>query len=200
MRVALALLLTFAALCGCGSPPENAGDCRKQFAAESHVLGKHGNPGSKDFTPKLTARWDRLSDGFERLSTSATAKDCPQKLTAMKRQTKRVESVLHKLDDYDVARMTRDAEGDLKRAQERRGPGAGPDYVLITTFRALQEASAEAQKALAPYVASVDAIDPDKYSKLAAAMVALYNAAASNAAFADFKDARDTIKNYEPPE
>jgi len=195
----VALLLAIAPLTSCRSDEVATADCRKQFADQRQLLKEHGNPGSRDFTPKLTGRWKALSGEFGRLSTTATADDCPDRLTTMKAQVKRVESVLHKLADYDVARMTRESEADLKHAEELRGTGT-PDYLLITTYRTLQASGADAQKSLAPYIADVDAIDPEKYAALAPAMVALYNAAASDAAFADFKDARDTIRNYQPPE
>lgn len=200
-RVWLAVLLSLAALTSCG-PDEKvaAGDCRKAFADHVQVLDEKGNPGRKEFTPRLTARWDKLHADFEQLGAAATAKDCPERLARMKAQIKRVESVLYKIDDYDVARLTKQAEEDLDHARSLRGPGAAPDYLLITTFRTLQTSGAEAQKSLAPYVARVDAVDPERYSQLSAAMVALYNAAASDAAFADFKDARDTIHDYEPPQ
>jgi len=42
----------------------------------------------------------------------------------------------------------------------------------------------------------VDASEPDSPQQ-AAAMVALYNVAASDAAFADFKEARESIADYE---
>jgi hypothetical protein len=197
-RICVALLLSVAALTSCRSDKVATAECRHRFADQRQLLREHGNPGSKDFTPKLTARWKALSVGFGRLSTSATAEDCPRQLATMKAQVKRVESVLDKIEDYDVARMTREAEADLKHAEERRGTGT-PDYLLITTWRTLQASATAAQKSLAPYVAAVDSVDPDRYSKLAPAMVALYNAAASDAAFADFKDARDTIRNYQPP-
>jgi hypothetical protein len=197
-RIWMAVLLSLVALASCRSDQVATADCRQQFAHERQSLAQDGNPGSKDFTPKLTARWDALYSEFGRLGKTATSEDCPDRLARTKAQVRRVESVLHKLDDYDVARMTREAEADFKHAEELRG--AGPrDYVLITTFRTLQESGADAQKSLASYVAAVDSVDPDKYSALAPAMVALYNVASSDAAFADFKDARDTIKNYEPP-
>jgi hypothetical protein len=198
VRVWLAVLLSLGVLTSCG-PDEKvaAAQCRQQFADHRQMLGENGNPGSKDFTPKLTARWDALYAEFERLSAAATDEDCPGKLTTMKRQMKRVEAVLYKIDDYDVARMIKRAESDLEHARKLRPAGAAPDYMLITTFRTLQTSGADARKSLAPYVARVDAVDPDKYADLSDAMVTLYNAAASDAAFADFKDALDTIQNYE---
>ena len=198
VRIASALLMTLAVLAGCGASPEDASQCRRHFAEQRQLLDKKDNPGRKDFTPKLTARWDKLHADFGRLARSATAQDCPDQLKTMTTQVKRVESVLHKLADYDVARMARAAEADLEHAEQLRG--GSPDYMLITTYRTLQESATAAQKSLAPFVERVDAINPDDYSALAPAMVALYNAAASDTAFADFKDAWQTIKDYRPPQ
>lgn len=158
------------------------------------MLGENGNPGSKEFTPKLTRRWDALYAGFGRLGKSATADDCPDRFKAMQAETSELEAVLYKIDDYDVARMIRRAEADLEHAKSM-GRSTSTDYVLITLFRTLRERGAEAEKALAPLVADVDATKSG--AERAAAMAALYNAAASNAAFADFKEALESIGNYE---
>lgn len=198
VRIWLAVVLSLAALTSCRSEQVTAAQCQRQFAEQRHALGAKGNPGRRDFTPRLAARWARVDAEFGRLAKSATPGDCPEKLATLTTQMKRIESVLRKLDNYDVARMIRASEADLRHAEKLRG--GTPDYTLITTYRNLQDTGAAAQKSLAPYVAAVDAVDPAKYSALARAMVALYNAAASNTAFADFKDARDTIKNYQPPE
>jgi hypothetical protein len=195
-RVVVALLLTVAALSGCGASPEDVAACRKQFADHQQLLGENGNPGRKDFTPNMTVRWDALYAGFGRLGKSATAGDCPRRFEAMKTEVSELEAVLYKIDDYDVARMTQRAEADLDRARSQ-GRSTSTDYVLLTLFRTLNERGADAQKALAPLVARVDAAKPDDTSERAAAMVALYNAAAANAAFGDFKEALETIGNYE---
>jgi hypothetical protein len=193
----MAVLLSLAALTSCRSDEVGTAQCRQQFAGYQHVLSENGNPGSKDFTPRLTARWKALDAEFRRLASSATADDCPAKFRTMKARVKRVESVLSKIDDYDVDRMIRKVESYVEHSAEL-STAARRDYVLIMTLRTLRESGAAAQKSLASYVAAVDAVDPDKYSALSAAMVELYNAAASDAAFADFKDALDTVKNYEP--
>lgn len=195
-RIWLAVLLSLAALTACGSDEVSTAECRRQFADHRQTLGENGNPGREGFTPKLTARWDSLYAEFRRLGTSATSGDCPEKLRTMKARMKRVESVLYKIDDYDVDRVIRQAESDLEHSEELRG-AATRDYLLIMTFRTLRERGADAQKSLAPYVARVDGINPDTYSALSSAMVDLYNAAASDAAFTEFKEALDTIRNYE---
>ncbi|HUS21740.1 MAG TPA: hypothetical protein VMZ66_07005 [Aeromicrobium sp.] len=195
-RIGLAVLLSLASLAACGPSPEDVAACRKQFADHQQLLGENGNPGRKDFTPKMTARWDALYAEFGRLGKSATADDCPGRFRAMKAETSDLESVLYKIDDYDVARMTRGAEADLDHAGGV-GRSYSTDYVLITLFRTLRERGADAEKVLAPIVARVDAAKPDDTSERAAAMVALYNASASNAAFADFKEALESIKDYE---
>ena len=76
-------------------------------------------------------------------------------------------------------------------------PATTRDYVLITLLRTMHERGTDAEKALAPLVARVDAVKPADTAERAAAMVALYNAAASNAAFADFKEAAETIESYD---
>jgi hypothetical protein len=113
----------------------------------------------------------------------------------MDAEVRNLEAVLHKIDDYDVARMTRRAEADLDRTAQKQGASYATDYVLITLLRTMHERGAEAQKALAPLVARADAAKPG--AERAAAMVALYNTAASNAAFADFKEAMETVENYD---
>jgi hypothetical protein len=196
-RIGLAIVLTLLTLTSCRSDEVATAECRQQFADHQQMLGENGNPGSKEFTPGLTARWDALYAEFGALGKSATADECPEELTTLKRRMKRVESVLYKIDDYDVARMIRAAEGDLDDAVETNGPAARRDYVLQSLFRTLRESGADAQKSLAPFVEDADAVDPDDYSALSKAMVDLYNAAASNAAFADFKEALETIEDYE---
>ena len=196
VRIGLALLMSLMTLTGCGPGPEDIAACRKQFADHQQLLGENGNPGSKEFTPRMTARWDELYAEFGRLGKSASGEDCPERFKAMQAETSELEAVLYKIDDYDVARMIRRAEADLEHA-ESVGRSTSTDYVLITLFRTLNERGADAQKALAPLVARVDAAEPDDASARAAAMVALYNAAASNAAFSDFKEALETIGNYE---
>ena len=184
------------ALTGCGPGPEDIAACRKQFADHQQLLGENGNPGSKDFTPNMTARWDALYAKFGQLGKSASGEDCPDRFKAMRAETSELEAVLYKIDDYDVARMIRRAEADLEHAKSM-GRSTSTDYVLITLFRTLRERGADAEKALAPLVARVDAAKPDDTSERAEAMVALYNAANSNAAFADFKEALESIGNYE---
>jgi hypothetical protein len=92
--------------------------------------------------------------------------------------------------------MIRDVEGDLAR-DDALSRASRTDYVLITLLRTMGERGADAQKALAPLVARVDAAKPADGSERASAMVALYNAAASNAAFADFEEALESVRNYE---
>ena len=91
-----------------------------------------------------------------------------------------LEAVLYKIDDYDVARVISRVDADLDHADEM-GRAARTDYVLITLIRTMRESGASAEKSLAPLVARVDAAKQDSREQ-AAAMVALYNAAASNAA------------------
>lgn len=184
------------ALTGCSPSPEEIAGCRQQFADHQQLLGENGNPGRKGFTPAMTARWDALYAQFGRLAKSATADDCPDRFEPMSAEVTELEAVLYKIDDYDVARMIRTAEADLDHA-EGVGRSYSTDYVLITLFRTLRERGAEAQQALAPLVARVDAAKPADDAARAEAMVALYNAAASNAAFADFKEALESIGNYE---
>src|SRR5689334_15890195 len=129
VRVWLALLLTVPILTACGNDQAATAACRKQFAAQHELMDARGNPGHKDFTPGLTARWDALDAQFERLGSAATADDCPDRLAALKHRAKRVESVLHKLDDYDVARMLAAGERDLQADEDKLG--ANRDYVLI---------------------------------------------------------------------
>jgi len=184
------------ALTGCGSSPEDVAACREQFADHQQLLGENGNPGSKDFTPNMTARWNALYADFGQLGKSATHADCSRRFKAMKAEVSELEAVLYKIDDYDVARMTQMAEADLEHA-ESIGRSYSTDYVLIMLFRTLRERGADAEKVLAPLVARVDAAKPDDTAERAAAMVALYNAAASNAAFADFTEALESIRDYE---
>ena len=185
-----------AALTACAPTQEDIAACRKQFADHQQLLEENGNPGRKGFTPTMTARWDQLHDEFSRLGESAADDDCPDRLRSMKAEVADVESVLHKIDDYDVALMIRDVEADIARDDARRR-ASFTDYVLITLLRTLRERGADAEKALAPLVARVDAAKQDSKEQ-ADAMVALYNAAASNAAFADFKEALESIRDYDP--
>ena len=196
MRSGLALLMTILTLTACSPSPEDIAACRKQFADHQQLLGENGNPGRKGFTPKMTARWDALYADFGRLGKSASGEECPDRFRAMKSEIGDLEAVLYKIDDYDVARMTKRAEADLDHARSV-GRSTSTDYVLITLFRTLQESGADAEKALAPLVARVDAAKPDDARERAAAMVALYNVASSNAAFADFKEALESIGDYE---
>ena len=187
--------MTVLTLTGCGPSREDIAACRKQFADHQQLLGENGNPGRKDFTPKMTARWDASYAEFGRLSKSASADDCPDRFRAMKADISDLESVLYKIDDYDVARMIRGAEADLAR-DDALNRAASTEYVLIALLRTLRERGADAEKALAPLVARVDAAKQDSKEQ-SAAMVALYNVAASNAAFADFKEALESIGDYE---
>jgi hypothetical protein len=195
VRIGLVLATTVVALTGCSPSPEDIAACREQFADHQQLLGENGNPGRKEFTPKMTARWGALYVEFGRLGKSATGEECPGRFKAMKAEVSELEALLYKIDDYDVARMTQRAEANLDHAKSM-GRSTSTDYVLITLFRTLHERGADAQKALAPLVGRVDAAEPNSPEQ-AAAMVALYNAAASNAAFADFKEALETIGNYE---
>ena len=196
VRIGLALGMVVLALTGCGASPEDIAACRQQFADHQQLLGENGNPGRKGFTPAMTARWDELYAQFGRQGKSATADDCPDRFKAMTAEVSELEAVLYKIDDYDVARMIRQAEADLDHA-EGIGRSYATDYVLITLFRTLRERGADAEKALAPLVAQVDAAKPGDDAARAEAMVTLYNAAASNAAFADFTEALESIGNYE---
>lgn len=194
-RIWLALLLSLLTLTACGPSPEDVTACRKQFADHHQLLGENGNPGSKDFTPRMTARWDALYAEFGRLGKSATGDDCPGRFRAMKAEMADLEAVLHKIEDYDVALMTKRAEAKLEGDDALRR-ASFTDYVLITLLRTLRERGADAEKALAPLVARVDAAKQHSKEQ-SAAMVALYNTAASNAAFADFKEALQSIEDYE---
>ena len=196
MRIWLAVLLSLAALTGCGASPEDDAACRKQFADHLQLLEEDGDPGRRDFTPHLTAQWNALHSEFGRLAKAASAEDCPDRFTAMKAEVSDLEAVLDKIDDYDVARMTTGAEAELDRKAEKQGASYVTDYVLITLLRTMRERGAEAEKALAPLVARADAAKPGTREQ-AVAMVALYNAAASNAAFTDFKEAMESIENYD---
>jgi hypothetical protein len=188
--------MAMVALTACSPSPEDIAACRKQFADHEQLLGENGNPGRKDFTPKMTAQWDELYAEFGRLGKSASGDDCPGRLKAMKADVGDLESVLYKIDDYDVARMARRAEAKLDRTAEKAGASYATDYVLITVLRTMDERGADAEKSLASFVARVDAAKPDSPEQ-ARAMVALYNAAASNAAFADFKEAVETVEDYD---
>jgi len=190
-------MMTIAVLAGCGASPENVAACRKHFAEHQQLLQERGNPGRKAFTPKMTARWDALEVEFGQLSRSASSDDCPDRFDAMTAEVSDVESVLLKIDDYDVARMTHRAEAKLDRTAKKQRASYATDYVLITLLRTMHERGTDAEKALAPLVARVDAVKPADTAERAAAMVALYNAAASNAAFADFKEAAETIESYD---
>ena len=183
------------ALTGCAPSPEDVAACRQQFADHQQVLGESGNPGREDFTPKMTARWDVLYAEFGRLRKTASGEDCPDRFKAMKTEVSDLESVLHKIEDYDVAKTIRNVEAGLAR-DEAMSRASRTDYVLITLLRTLRERGADAEKSLAPLVARVDAADPGGQEQ-AASMVALYNAAASNAAFADFTEAVESVENYE---
>ena len=191
--------MTVLALTGCGLSPEEIADCRRLYAAHYAVLNEHGNPGREEFTPKMAARWDVLHAQFGRLANSATAEDCeptptgPRRFKALRAEVKDLEAVLHKIADYDVAWMILDVEVELAR-EDAMSPASSTDYVLVTLLRTLRERGAEAEKALAPLVARVDAAERGGREQ-AAAMVALYNAANSNAAFADFKEALESIGN-----
>jgi hypothetical protein len=195
VRGGLALLMTVLTLTACSPSPEDIAVCRKQFADYQQLLGENGNPGRKAFTPKMTARWDALDAEFGRLGKSATGDDCPGRFRSLRSDIGHLESVLYKIDDYDVARMIRHVEADLAR-DDALDRAASTDYVLISLLRTMRERGADAEKVLAPLVARVDASEPDSPQQ-AAAMVALYNVAASDAAFADFKEARESIADYE---
>lgn len=196
VRVGMALLLFVAALAGCQPSPEEIAACRQQFADYEQTLDDDGNPGSKFFTPAMAGRWDALYARVDRLAESASGDECPDRLRALKAEIDELESVLHKIDDYDVARMIRDVESDLAR-DDALSRAARNDYVLITLLRTMRERGADAQKVLAPLVARVDAAKPNDEAERAAAMVALYNTATGNAAFADFEEALESIRNYE---
>jgi len=187
--------LTVLTLTACSPSPEDIAACRKLFADHQQLLGQNGNPGRKGFTPKMAARWDALNADFGRLGKSATGDDCPDRFRAMKAEIGDVQSVLTKIDDYDVARITQRAKAKLDKTAEKAGASYVTDYVLITLLRTMGERGADAEQALAPLVAGVDSAKPG--AERAAAMVALYNAAASNAAFADFKEAVETVENYD---
>jgi hypothetical protein len=88
------------------------------------------------------------------------------------------------------------SETDLDRRAEKQGASYATDYVLITLLRTMRERGADAEKALAPLVARVDAAKPGS-AEQASAMVALYNSAASDAAFADFTEAVESIESYD---
>jgi hypothetical protein len=188
--------MTVAALSACSPSPEDIAACRAEFADHQQSLGKNGNPGRRGFTPKLTAQWDAMYAEFGRLGKTASGDECPDRLRALTAEVGDLEAVLHRIDDYDVALMTRRAEARLERDDALRRASL-IDYVLITLLRTLRERGSDAQKALAPLVARVDAAKQDTKEQ-SAAMVALYNAAASNAAFADFKEALESIRNYDP--
>jgi len=201
VRMGLAFAMTIIALTGCGSRAEDVAACRRVFTAHYGVLTENGNPARKEFTPKMTARWDALHAQFARLGKSATAEDCehtpagPRRFVALRAEVKDLEAVIHKIADYDVSSMIRDVEADLAR-DDAMSRATFTDYVLITLLRTLRERGADAEKALASLATRVDAAEPDSPEQ-AVAMVALYNAAASNAAFADFKEALESIENYE---
>jgi hypothetical protein len=192
--------MTIAALAGCGPSAEDIAACRKLFTAHYRVLSENGNPGRKEFTPNMTAHWDTLHAQFGRLGKSATAEDCehtstgPRRFEALRVEVKDLEAVTYKIADYDVAWMIRDVEADLARDDAMRR-ASSTNYVLIMLLRTLRERGADAEKALAPLVGRVDAAEPDSPEQ-AAAMVALYNVAASNAAFADFKEALESIRDF----
>jgi hypothetical protein len=196
VRGGLALLMTMLTLTACGPSPDDIAACRKQFADLHQVLAEDGNPGRKAFTPKMTARWDALYADFGQLATSASGDDCPDRLTSLRLRIGDVQSVLYKIDDYDVARMMQRVERYLAR-DDALSRASSTDYVLITLLRTMRERGADAEKALASLVAGVDAAEPNSPEQ-ASAMVALYNTAASNAAFADFKEAVETIRDYDP--
>lgn len=197
MRIAVApltvLVMVAAALTACAPDPAEIAACRQQFADYQQKLGENGNPGRKEFTPKMTARWQVDYAEFGELGKSATADDCPERFDAKVKGVKSLEAVLYKIDDYDVDRMISRAEQDLEHAEKVRGAPIR-DYVLQGLFARLRQSGAEAQEAFAPLVARADSATGQKRGE---AMVALYNAAASNAAFADFKDALSTIEDYE---
>jgi hypothetical protein len=188
--------MALTALTACSPSPEDIAACRKQFADHQQLLGENGNPGRKDFTPKMTAQWDEMFAAFGRMGKSAAGDDCPDRFRSMKAQVTDLESVLHKIDDYDVARMMLRSETDLDRRAEKQGASYATDYVLITLLRTMRERGADAEKALAPLVARVDAAKPGS-AEQASAMVALYNSAASDAAFADFTEAVESIESYD---
>jgi hypothetical protein len=185
-----------AALTACAPSQEDIAACRKQFADHQQLLEESGNPGRTGFTPKMTARWEALHEEFGRLGKSAAGDDCPDQFRSMKDQVADLESVLHKIDDYDIARMMPRSEADLDRRAEKEGASYATDYVLIMLLRTMRERGADAEKALAPLVARVDAAKPGGPDQ-ASAMVVLYNTAASNAAFADFTEALESIEDYD---
>ncbi|HJR90320.1 MAG TPA: hypothetical protein VJ782_09215 [Aeromicrobium sp.] len=193
----MALLLTIAALTGCGTSREDITACRTQFVDLQRALDEGGNPGRAGFTPRMTARWDALHAQIGRLGTSASGDDCPDRFEGLRAEIRDLESVLSKIDDYDVALLMRRAEADLDRTAEKSGASYATDYVLITLLRTMRERGADAEKVLAPLVARVDAAKPGDEAERNAAMVALYNVASSDAAFADFQEARESIENYE---
>jgi len=194
-RTGLALLVTVLALVGCSPNPEDVAACRDWYRENTQARSDHGYPGRAGFTPKMTARWNELYARSTRLDGAASVEDCEGPLSDMIAEVTNLEAVLYKIDDYDVALMTRRTEADLDRRAEKNGVSYATDYVLITLLRTMRERGADAEKALAPLVADVDVTKPG--AERAAAMVALYNAAASNAAFADFKEALESIQNYE---
>lgn len=195
MRVGLALLMMLVTLTACSPSPEDIAACRDWYRENTQAMSNNGYPGRAGFTPRMTARWNELYARSVRLDGAASVDDCEGPLQDMVAEVKNLEAVLYKIDDYDVALMTRRTEADLDRRAEKQGVSYAADYVLITLLRTMRERGAEAEKALAPLVARADAADPG--AERAAAMVALYNAAASNAAFADFKEVMESIRNYE---
>ena len=192
----MALLMTVLTLTGCAPSQEDITACRDWYRENTQAMSENGYPGRAGFTPKMTARWNELYARSGRLDGAASAEDCEGPLQDMVAEVTNLEAVLYKIDDYDVALMTKRAEARLERDDALRR-ASFTDYVLITLLRTLRERGADAEKALAPLVARVDAAKQDSKEQ-SAAMVALYNAAASNAAFADFKEALESIRNYEP--
>ncbi len=182
-------------LTACSPSPEDVAACRDWYRENTQTMSENGYPGRPGFTPKMTARWNELYARSGRLDGAASAEDCEGPLQDMVAEVTNLEAVLYKIDDYDVALMTKRAEAKLERDDALRR-ASFTDYVLITLLRTLRERGSDAEKALAPLVARVDAARQDSKEQ-SAAMVALYNVAASNAAFADFKEALESVRDYE---
>ena len=87
------------------------------------VLSENGNPGRKEFTPKMAARWDALHAAVRPAGEVGDRRGLRPRRQARvdsrrcSAEVKDLEAVLYKIADYDVARMIRRASRPILPAR-----------------------------------------------------------------------------------
>ena len=196
LRWVVIAVVTAVAATGCGKGPQMSNaECRQAFADHAQLLGENGNPGS-DVTPRLTKRWDEMDAELGRLAKTATSDKCPSTLNHYKLESKRLETLLYAVADFDVAQDLVVAESGLEHAR-RTQPGFKADQDLRNAFAALRANVPKARRALAPQFAKVDAVDPLDAAASKSALGDLTSFAEADPAYRNVKAASDVIAGYD---